>query len=135
MDLKLYKHDIHTTTRIFVLYMISKAKRFEREQQAIVNKIVNILDLRNNPIYILHDMDQNISMQDQIIELSSEIQTVYNCNNLKAITDPTRIKRPWLSIIKTLLKPHYQIIVDDYNKKVKDGYIHTKKYTFIHMVV
>ena len=115
--------------------MISKAKRFEREQTAIVNKIVDILDLQNSPIHILHDMDQNIDMQDQIIELSSEIQMVYNCNNLKAITDPTRIKRPWLSIIKTLLKPHYQIIVDDYNKKENNKYIHTKKYTFIHMVV
>lgn len=114
--------------------MMSKAKRFEKEQHMIVNKIVDILDLQNNPIQVLYDMDQNIAMQDQIMDLSSEIQNVYNCNNLKAITDPSRIKRPWLSIIKTLLKKDYQIIVDDYNKKVNDGFVHTKKYTFIHMV-
>ena len=79
-------------------------------------------------------MDRDYVMQDQITALTPLIEEYFNCNNLKAITAPSRIKRRWLSIIKTLLKDRYLIIVDDYNKKVNDEFVHTKKYTFIYMV-
>ena len=115
--------------------MISKAKHYQNEQTNIVDKIVNILNLQDNPVQELYVMDRDYVMQQKIMELSQEIEFYYNCNNLKAVTDPSRIKRPWLSIIKTLLKNHYQIIVDDYNKKVEDKFEHTKKYTFIRLIV
>ena len=89
--------------------MISKAKHYQNEQTNIVDKIVNILNLQDNPVQELYVMDRDYVMQQKIMELSQEIEFYYNCNNLKAVTDPSRIKRPWLSIIKTLLKNHYQI--------------------------
>ena len=115
--------------------MMSKAKRFEKEQTVLVSKIVDILNLQETPVHELYDMDRDSHMQDQIMELSPDIESYFNCNNLKAVTDPSRIKRPWLSIIKTLLKHDYQIIVDDFNKKVNTEFVHTKKYTFIRVVV
>jgi hypothetical protein len=62
------------------------------------------------------------------------IRKYYNCNNIKAVTNPAAIKRPWLSIIKTLLKTTYDILVEDDHftdySSGKSEYIHTQRYTF-----
>lgn len=116
--------------------MRSKNTLYKKEQLEIVYKLVNYIDLNNCPVHILHDLDQNNALQENIMKLSPDIKKYYNCNNLKAVTDPSRIKRPWLSIIKTLLKPHYFILVEDYHFTQKNPdtnkskYIHTQKYTF-----
>ena len=84
----------------------------------------------------MSELESNTDLIKQIMDLSSDIKKYYNCNSIKAITDPSRIKRPWLSIIKTILKPEYNIIVSDYHftdRNTPDtvNYVHTKKYTFV----
>lgn len=119
--------------------MRSKNSVFHQEQLDIVIRLTNLLDLQNNSVHILYDLDNNDELKYNIMNLSTDIRKYYNCNNLKAVTEPKRIKRPWLSIIKTILKPYYHIHVEDYhftNKTNGNGngngnrYIHTQKYTF-----
>ena len=116
--------------------MRSKAKLYKREQSEIISKIVEHLNLENISTHILYDLDKNDELKINIMNLSSDIKKYYNCNNIKAVTDPSRIKRPWLSIIKTLLKPYYEIVVEDHHFTQKDPitekskYIHSQKYTF-----
>lgn len=114
--------------------MRSKHMKFSKEQKQIVSHIEDLLDLKNYTIHILHNLDNNDHIQNEIMNLAPDIRKYYNCNNLKAVTDPSRIKRPWLSIIKTLLKPYYDIKNEDYHftLKTEDSkkYIHTQKYTF-----
>ena len=114
--------------------MRSKNNKFVKEQYKLVSHIEDLLDLKNTPTHILHNLDNNDQIQFGIMNLAPEIRKYYNCNNLKAVTDPSRIKRPWLSIIKTLLKPYYHIKIEDYHFTLKmeesKQYIHTQKYTF-----
>lgn len=117
--------------------MRNKNSVFHTEQSAIVIQLSDLLDLQNKPVHILYDMDQNNTLKDNIMSLSTDIRKYYNCNNLKAVTEPQRIKRPWLSIIKNILKPYYDIRVEDYHFTDKTNgngngsrYIHTQKYTF-----
>ena len=116
--------------------MRSKAKLYKSEQSEIISKIADHLKLEKISTHILSDLDKNIALQENIMKLSSDIKKYYNCNNIKAVTDPSRIKRPWLSIIKTLLKPYYEIVVEDHHFTQKDPetneskYIHSQKYTF-----
>ena len=116
--------------------MRSKNNVFHREQLDIALQLSNLLDLQNKPIHILYNMDMDVQLKDNIMSLSTDIRKYYNCNNLKAVTEPQRIKRPWLSIIKRILKPYYHIRVEDYHftDKNRNGngnrYIHTQKYTF-----
>ena len=114
--------------------MRSKNNKFVKEQYQLVSIIVDLLDLKNTRTHILHNLDNNEQIQNGIINLAPEIRKYYNCNNLKAVTHPSIIKRPWLSIIKTLLKPYYEIKIEDYHFTLKTEeskkYIHTQKYTF-----
>lgn len=115
--------------------MRSKNSVFHQEQLDIVIRLSNLLDLQNNSVHILYDLDNNDELKDNIMNLSTDIRKYYNCNNLKAVAEPQRIKRPWLSIIKNILKPYYDICVEDYHFTNKTNgnrnrYIHTQKYTF-----
>lgn len=107
-----------------------KTELYKKEQEIIQAKVVDLLGLNNNSTYLLSDLDLNEELQNQLMELSSDIKKYYNCNNFKAITEPLRIKRPWLSIIKTILKPIYEIKSTDYHFTKDRKHIHTQKYTF-----
>ena len=115
--------------------MRSKSSKYSKEQADIVNQIAITLNLDEKSEWILDELDKNDEVQNNILSLIPKIREYYNCNNLKCVSNPTRIKRPWLSIIKTLLKPVYNISGEDYHYTDRTGekprYIHTQKYTFI----
>ena len=110
-----------------------KSILYKEEQDAIVAKLVSLLniDANEHEPHILYEMDKDVELQTNILSLVPDIRKYYNCNNIKAVTDPTRIKRSWLSIIKTILKPHYTIVAEDYHFTKDENYIHTQKYTFL----
>ena len=48
-----------------------------------------------------------------VMELIPEIRKYFAFNNLKAVGEPTKRKRPWLSIIKQLTKNSYELLSED----------------------
>jgi hypothetical protein len=52
---------------------------------------------------------------------------------MKAVGEPSKRKRPWLSIIKQLTKTKYNIESNDFQFTENGKYIRTHKYTFIHL--
>ena len=65
------------------------------------------------------------------MDLIPDIRKNFSFNNLKAVGDPERIKRPWLSIIKKLTKEQYTLHKKDYRIYQADGgIIRTILYTF-----
>lgn len=89
-----------------------KSELYKKEQDEIVDKIAKILDLENKTEYTLYELDQNEEIQKKIMELIPEIRKYYAFNNMKAVGEPNKRKRPWLSIIKNLLKTKYNITTD-----------------------
>ena len=87
-----------------------KSELYKKEQEEIVDKIISILDLENRTEYTLYELDKNEEIQKKIMELIPEIRKYYAFNNMKAVGEPNKRKRPWLSIIKNLLKTKYNII-------------------------
>lgn len=81
-----------------------KSELYKKEQEEIVDKIVKILDLENKTEYTLYELDKNEEIQKKIMELIPEIRKYYSFNGIKAVGEPNKIKRPWLSIIKHLIK-------------------------------
>ena len=81
-----------------------KCELYKKEQKEIVDKIITILDLENKTEYTLYELDKNEEIQKQIMELIPEIRKYYSFNGIKAVGEPNKIKRPWLSIIKHLIK-------------------------------
>ena len=95
-----------------------KSELYKKEQEEIVDKIITILDLENKNIINLCDLDSDINKQKQIMELIPEIRKYYSFNGIKAVGEPNKIKRPWLSIIKHL------------TKEKENKYLRTQKYIF-----
>jgi hypothetical protein len=103
-----------------------KSELYAKEQEEIVNKIITILDLENKNIYTLFELDNNTEIQGKIMALIPEIRKYYSFNGIKAVGEPERLKRPWLSIIKHLLKSTYNIEC----RLIRVGDIRTQEYRF-----
>lgn len=107
-----------------------KSELYKKEQEEIVDKIITILDLENNNVINLCDLDSDINKQKQIMELIPEIRKYYSFNGIKAVGEPNKIKRPWLSIIKHLIKKKYNMVSLDYHFTEDGNHIRTQKYVF-----
>jgi hypothetical protein len=110
-----------------------KSELYKKEQEEIIDKIIIILDLENKTEYTLYELDKNEEIQKKIMELIPEIRKYYAFNNMKAVGEPNKRKRPWLSIIKNLLKTKYNTISSDYRMIDNGLEIRTHKYIFNHL--
>ena len=108
-----------------------KSELYKKEQEEIVDKIIKILDLENKTEYTLYELDKNEEIQKQIMVLIPEIRKYYSFNGIKAVGEPNKIKRPWLSIIKNLLKTKYNIVSKDFQFTENEIHIRTHIYKFI----
>ena len=108
-----------------------KSELYKKEQEEIINKICNILDLENRNTYTLYELDNNMEIQKKIMELIPEIRKWFSFNGIKAVGEPEKIKRPWLSIIKHLVKKKYLTETNEI-RIIKDNIIiRTMEYNFI----
>ena len=107
-----------------------KSELYKKEQEEIIDKICNILDLENRNTYTLYELDNNVEIQKKIMELIPEIRKWYSFNGMKAVGEPEKIKRPWLSIIKQLIKSKYNMVSIDHHFTENKKYIHTQLYEF-----
>jgi hypothetical protein len=107
-----------------------KSELYKKEQEEIVYKIISILDLENKTEYTLYELDKNEEIQKKIMELIPEIRKYYSFNGIKAVGEPNKIKRPWLSIVKHLIKKKYNIVSLDYHFTEDGNHIRTQKYCF-----
>jgi hypothetical protein len=111
-----------------------KSELYKKEQEEIVDKIIGILDLENKKTYTLYELDNNKEIQKQIMELIPEIRKWFSFNGMKAVGDPDKIKRPWLSIIKHLIKSKYNMVSKDFQFTLDGKYIRTHIYSFVLIV-
>ena len=107
-----------------------KSELYKKEQDEIIDKIITILDLDNKNTYTLYELDNNEEIQKKIMELIPEIRKWFSFNGIKAVGEPSKIKRPWLSIIKHLIKSKYNMKSLDYHFTENKKNIRTQIYDF-----
>ena len=107
-----------------------KSELYKKEQDEIIEKIITILELENKNTYTLYELDKNEEMQNKIMELIPEIRKWFSFNNMKAVGEPSKRKRPWLCIIKQLLKEKFSIESKDFQFTKNGKYIRTHNYLF-----
>jgi len=108
-----------------------KSELYKKEQDEIIEKIITILDLENKNTYTLYELDKNEEIQNKIMDLIPEIRKWFSFNNMKAVGEPSKRKRPWLCIIKQLIKLKYNILSSDCRLIIVGAEIRTHKYVFI----
>ena len=101
--------------------MRTKKEVYKKEQDKITNKIISIVGIEDNKQITLYELDNDIIKQKEIMDLIPEIRKYFSFNNLKAVGEPERIKRPWLSIIKQLIKEQYKLHKKDYRIYQENG--------------
>ena len=73
-------------------------------------------------ITILPENEQDMNIfQLRDMEHQLKNRKNFSFNNLKAVAEPERIKRTWLSIIKQLTKEQYTLHKKDYRIYQEDG--------------
>ena len=107
-----------------------KSELYKKEQEEVIDKIITILDLEHKNTYTLYELDKNEKIQQKIMELIPEIRKWFSFNGIKAVGEPEKIKRPWLSIIKHLIKQKYNMISLDYHFTENKNHIRTQMYKF-----
>jgi len=108
-----------------------KSILYKKEQDEIICKIINILELDNENSIILYNLDNDKTKQNKILELIPEIRKYYSFSTIIGASEPTKAKRPYLSIIRQLTKSKYKLNSYDYRIKQNENKdIRTKKYIF-----
>ncbi len=109
-----------------------KLLKYKKEQQEILDKLLNILNYNNDHTFYLYDLDNKAELRENILGLSDDIIKYYPSSSCMGVNGK-KCKRPYLSIIRYILKFHnkelyfmdFTLEID--NKKT----IRTKKYKII----
>ena len=111
--------------------MRDKCILYKTQQDEIITKIIQILNLDGNNSIILYELDNDMDKQTKILNLIPDIRKYFNFGSIKGVADPSSTKRPYVSIIRQILKKKYKIISTDYRYKFHDLIIRTQRYIFI----
>jgi hypothetical protein len=111
---------------------IKKQLKYKNEQEKLLNKLLEILNYNNDYTFYLYDLDNKKELQESIIGLSDDIIKYYPSSICTGINGKN-CKRPYLSIIKYILKFHNkEFYTKDYRLNIEDEKnIRTIKYKII----
>jgi len=108
---------------------IKLSDKYQNEREEICNKIITILDLKEDKYFLLCELDEDIEKQNKIMDLKEEIQKYFACSTISSFKPNFECKRPYLNIIRSILrKQNYNFIGNDYTIKVNDIPKKTIKY-------
>lgn len=111
--------------------MRNKSDLYEQQQTDVIDKIIHILNLDDTGSITLYDLEKDEEKTNAIMKLLPDIRTYFAFGQIMGAKDPDKVKRPWLSIIKSLTKTQYRLFKSDFRIPKDDGVIRTKKYTFV----
>ena len=108
---------------------IKLSEKYQNEREDICNKIIAILELKEDNTFLLYELDDNIEKQNKILELKEEIQKYFACSTISSFKPNFECKRPYLNIIRSILrKQNYTFIGNDYTIKINNIPTKTIKY-------
>ncbi len=84
---------------------LRKSIKYSVEQENIKNKLLDYIKIDEDNSFVLYELDNNKEKQDNILSLKDDIKKYYPsscCNGVNT----KECKRPYLSIIKYILKYH-----------------------------
>jgi len=103
---------------------IKLSEKYNNEREEVCSKIINIVDLDVNKSFLLCDLDNDIEKQQKILDLKEEIQQFFACSTISSFKPNFECKRPYLNIIRGILKKQNYIIESgDYWLKHENGFM------------
>jgi hypothetical protein len=111
--------------------MPTKQSLYAKEQEQIIQSLIDILDLHNTSSFIRYHLDHDDQLIVRVMSLVPSIRLYFASSAISGISEPHKLDRPYLSIIRYLLKDHYSITSKDIKHRLPDGRrIRTTQYFF-----
>jgi hypothetical protein len=108
---------------------IKLSEKYQKEREEICNKIITILELKEDNTILLCDLDEDVEKQNKILDLKEEIQKYFACSTISSFKPNFECKRPYLNIIRGILrKQNYTFIGNDFTIKIDNIPKKTIKY-------
>lgn len=111
--------------------MKNKTELYNKEQNEIINNIIDILDLDEQNSCVLYELDNNNEKQCHLMKLVPQIRKFFSFSRIIGVSEPQKAKRPWLGLIKQITKYNYNIISQSIKMRKNGQLIRTQKYIFI----
>lgn len=109
-----------------------KKDLYPQEQLNVKMSLVKILGLHQDPYIVLYELDRDTELLNNIQSLIPLIRKYFSYASIPGVMEPFRYNRPYLSIIKNLLKDLYTIQCKYIKFRLPDGNrVRTTKYVFI----
>ena len=109
-----------------------KKDLYPKEQLDVKLSLVKILGLYQEPSLVLYEIDRNIELLNKIQSLVPLIRKYFSYKTIPGVMEPYRYNRPYLSIIKNLLKDLYTIQRKHIKIRLPNGNrIQTTRYIFL----
>jgi hypothetical protein len=110
--------------------MRKKTELYEKEQNDIIEKLIRTLELDEQMSITLYELDNNKTKTDAIMKMIPTIRKFFSSSKITGISEPDKLERPWLSLIRQLVKGRYNMFSCDYRFQQDNRTIRTKKYLF-----
>lgn len=108
---------------------VKLSEKFKDEREEICNKLIEILDLDENNCFLLNDLDNNTDKQNSILGMKDEIKKYFAVSCISAFKPNFECKRPYLNIVRSILRKQNYIFNRMPIEKYKDGvFDRTTKY-------
>ena len=108
-----------------------KSELYAKEQDDTIDKIIQIIGItEENNIIMLHEIDNNETMKQQLMDLIPEIRTWFSFGHINPISNPDSYKRPHLTIIKQITKKKWDVTSKFSHIHINDDIVGTQQYTF-----
>jgi len=111
--------------------MRNKSDLYKEQQSYIVDKLIYILSLDKDNGITLYDLDNNEDIKEKILYLIPEIKKYFRFDCIHGVRNTETVKRPYLSIIRNIIKLKYNMVISNYHIKKDNKHIRTKKYIFL----
>lgn len=102
----------------------SKAVQYAAEQLRLKSQIVDVIGFDQNMSFTLLHLDTSTNRQNAVMQMLPELKKYFSLSKFTNIHTPNNAVRPWLSIIKNILKDDHEI----FNKPIVVNRIHTSRY-------
>jgi hypothetical protein len=109
--------------------MPTKQSLYAKEQEQIIHSLIDILDLHKTFSFIRYHLDDQLIAR--VMSLVPSIRLYFAYSAISGISEPHKLDRPYLSIIRYLFIDHYSITSKDIKHRLPDGRrIRTTQYFF-----
>lgn len=108
-----------------------KSELYKEQQIELSNKIITVLELDNDGQIILYHLDNNKEKIDKIMALIPDLRKYFAFGFIRGIENPTKLKRPYLSIIRQVTKLTHTMTTKDKQLNINGKIIRSRLLTFV----